>query len=52
MKKIFCEVRISGICFGAFPPRDLIAAQKNAKKALAAYIEAANLTVANSRGDT
>ena len=32
--------------FGAFPPRDLIAAQKNAKKALAAYIEAANLTVA------
>lgn len=29
--------------FGAFPPRDLMTAQKNAKKALAVYIEAANL---------
>lgn len=29
--------------FGAFPPRDLIASQKDAKKALAEYIEAANL---------
>lgn len=32
--------------FGAFPPRDLIAAQKEAKKSLAAYIEAANLAKA------
>jgi len=29
--------------FGAFPPRDLIVSQKSAKKALAGYIEAANL---------
>jgi hypothetical protein len=29
--------------FGAFPPRDLIASQKDAKKALAEYVEAANL---------
>jgi len=28
--------------FGAFPPRDLRSAQKNAKKALQAYVDAAN----------
>ena len=32
--------------FGALPPRDLRTAQKEARKALAAYIEAANLAAA------